>query len=219
MLLVITNREKTGHTIVPFLCKHNVILYQCSLRDGERYCDEKDIGGVILDAVSDPSQGEALYRILQTKYPQMPIAVLLPPPALKLRMPDLPPAHRIYDDTPQSLLEDCLQFCIQECGWREAPLSTYYLHVGKTNKDIVYMGSPLKLPPKAHRILYCLFYRTPRLTSAEDLMQLCYPEGNRHESNLAVQIHLINHRAAQIDPRPLIVNVYGKGYRLRDGIL
>ena len=50
-------------------------------------------------------------------------------------------------------------------------------------------------------------------------MSLCYPCEYKSISNLAVQIHEINRHAMKIDPRPLIVNVYGKGYRLRDGIV
>ena len=80
------------------------------------------------------------------------------------------------------------------------------------------MGYPLPLSQTEHRILRCLFYRSPHLTSAIDLMSLCYPLGEQSISNLAVQIRRINERASKIDPRPLIVNVYGKGYVLREDL-
>ena len=85
--------------------------------------------------------------------------------------------------------------------------------------ETYYMGYPLPLTAREHSILRCLFYRAPYVTSKIDLMELCYPEGTQSLQNIVVQIRQINQKAARIDRRPLIVNVYGKGYRLRDGIL
>lgn len=63
------------------------------------------------------------------------------------------------------------------------------------------------------------FYRAPELTASDDLMSLCYPGEYKRISNLTLPVHEINQRALKFDPRPLIVNMYGKGYRLREGIL
>ena len=79
------------------------------------------------------------------------------------------------------------------------------------------MGYPLPLSPRESTILRCLLYRYPHLTPTDELMSLCFPDERINIENLFVHISVINQRAMKIDPRPLIVNTYGKGYRLRDG--
>ena len=117
------------------------------------------------------------------------------------------------------IFEHALDFCITDCNWRRKPLSTFALTVGDVPEATLYMGYRLPLSPKEHTILRCLFYRSPYETSADDLLSLCYPTEPVKRENLTVLIARINRKASLIDPNPLIVNRYGKGYRLRDGIL
>ena len=70
-----------------------------------------------------------------------------------------------------------------------------------------------------HTVLRFLLYRAPLITPIDDILELCFPDGNTSVRSLTSLFHVINKRAALIDPRPLIESVYGKGYRLRDGIL
>ena len=89
--------------------------------------------------------------------------------------------------------------------------------MAKENR-VDYMGLSMTLSPSEYRVLHCIFYHSPRPTSTALLTSLLANEGAKNESALGVLIHRINQKAAEVDPRPLIVNEYGKGYRLRNGI-
>ena len=215
MLLVITDRREFGKELASILLRQGIFTFECPLETGAFYCEEKDTGGVLLDCVSDLKMGEKLCRKLRKTYPQLPILAIVESNSI----PELE-ADSILREAPlPSLLPSILHFCHHTCGWSTQPLSTYFLTVGNSSDEVFYMGYPLKLSQKAYLILRCLFYRHPKLTSTRDLMALCYPDGTEQVGNLAVQIHHINQSAAKIDPRPLVVNLYGKGYKLRDGIL
>lgn len=215
MLILITDRRDFGKELASILMDQGIFTFECPLETGAFFCEEKDTGGVLLDCTTSLEAGEALCRQLRQTYPELPILMLTSPESIPWADADM-----ILRDAPlPSLLPDVLEFCRRVCGWSDEPLSSYFLTVGDTPDQVFYMGYPLLLPPKAYRLLQCLFYRYPALTSTEDLMALCYPEGHEQAGNLAVQIHRINQCAAKIDPRPLVVNQYGKGYRLRSGIL
>ena len=215
MLLVITDRRELGKELASILSNQGIFTFACPLETGEFYCDQKDTGGVLLDCVSDLKAGEKLCRALRNAYPPMPILAIVSKDAI----PEMEADRILREDALKSLLPDILDFCERNCGWVREPLTTYFLTVGNTRQEVVYMGYPLLLSERGFEILRCLFYRYPELTSASDLMSLCYPEGTEQIGNLAVQIHHINQCAEKIDPRPLVVNLYGKGYKLRDGIL
>ena len=204
-----------GKQLAADLCAQGIFTFECPPETGAFYCEAKDTGGVILDCIPDLATGEALCGALRKSYPQMPILAIVP----NASIPNLEADRILRTTNPNLLLQDILDFCTTLCAWSSKPLSSYFLTVGKTPEETVYMGYPMPLFPRAHRILKCLFYRFPKLTSADDLMSLCYPNGTEQIGNLAVQIRHINQAAAKIDKRPLVINVYGKGYRLRDGIL
>ena len=168
-----------------------------------------------MDCIPNLREGERLCRELRKTYPQMPILALVENQSI----PEIEADMILRDGSISELLPDILEFCRRVCGCSAEPLSTYFLTVGENPDEVFYMGYPLHLSPKAFTLLRCLFYRHPNLTSTEDLMSLCYPDGHERVGNLAVQIHHINKCAAKIAPRPLVVNQYGKGYRLRSGIL
>ena len=215
MILVISDRRHTGKQLAVNLCEQGVFTFECPLETGAFYCEAKDTGGVILDCVPNLAAGEALCKALRQSYPQLPILAIVP----NASVPDLEADRILRTTDPQTLFQEILDFCTTLCAWSKNPLSSYFLTVGNTPAETLYMGYPMPLSPRAHRILQCLFYRFPKITSADDLMALCYPEGKEQIGNLTVQIHHINQAAAKIDERPLVINIYKKGYKLRDGIL
>lgn len=214
MLILITERTQLGKELAAALASKGIYSFLCPHENGLTYCHKKDTGGVLIDCTFNRHTCEQLCRDLRECYPELPIAVL----AKETDPVDLP-ADRIFRDiAPDRLLNDVLDFCYTNCGWSQKPLQTYYLSLGNGPEETYYMGYPLSLSPRAWQILRCLLYRAPRVTSAADLFELCYPMGGS-ASNVAVQIHRINAAAKKLFPLPLIVNLYGKGYKIRDGIL
>ena len=214
MLIFVTEHKEKHRYLLDRLFENAVYLFVCSYENAAFYCDRKDTGGVILDAVSELPRAEHLCRELHASYPEMPIAAIVS----KNAIPDLSVSSLLRDTDPISLTAALLRFC-SACGWNTRTLSTYALLMSADPRATGYMGYRLPLSPREHDILRCLLYRAPRLTSIDDLMSLCFRGGRQKAENIPVHISNINKRAARIDPRPLIVNVYGKGYRLRDGIL
>ena len=214
MLIFVTEHKEKHRYLLDRLFENAVYLFVCSYENAAFYCDRKDTGGVILDAVSELPHAEQLCRNLRASYPEMPIAAIVS----KHAIPNLLVNSLLRDTDPISVTTDMLRFCAT-CGWNTRTLSTYALSIGYDPRTTGYMGYCLPLSPREHDILRCLLYRAPHLTTVDDLMSLCFRGGRQRVENLFVHISNINKRAARIDPRPLIVNVYGKGYRLRDGIL
>ncbi len=214
MLLFATNRSRLARSLAASLLPRGIYLFHASLETAEFMCDTKDIGGVLLDAVTDADAAVTLAHTLRARYPSLPMAAILSPRTLL----DLPVDCLLRQEDTDTLLEFVSDFCIL-CGWNCDRIGVFDLDMTQDPDKTYYMGYPLPLSPREHAILRCLFYRSPRPTSSDDLMSLCYPLERKSISNLAVLIRRINQRAAKIDPRPLIVSVYAKGYRLRDGIL
>ncbi len=215
MLLFVTDAAHSRKHIRPRLAEHGVYTFVCPYETAEFYCDKKDTGGVLLDCVGNLPRAESLCATLRRQYPNMPICAIVAPQSI----PNLEVQRLIRECG--DVFEDVLDFCIRDCGWRVRRLTTDVLTLEDDPTKTVYMGYRLSLTPREHTILRCLFYRSPRVTSADDLLSLCFSDakGGLSAANLPTHIASINRRAREIDPRPLIVNVYGKGYRLRDGVV
>ena len=213
MLILVTESRALRAPLIQRLLKHGIYTFPCPFETAAFYCDAKDTGGVLLDCVGNLTRGEQLCALLREKYPEMPIGAILSP----LAIPDLAVNRLIREN--DDIFDDVLDFCTRNCGWNTARLTAYPLTVEDDPTKTVYMGYPMPLTPREHTLLRCLFYRSPRVTSVDDLMSLCFSDAPLSAENVIKQISNINRRAAEIDPRPLIVNVYGKGYRLRDGIV
>ena len=215
MLVFVSDRPHYWKDTVLQLNQHGIFLFLIPFRAGIFYCKSRATGGVIVDCVRKTKNGEVLCSALDKRYPDLPLAALVSAKAI----PNLPASRLIRCSEEKELFPEILDFCVKQCGWNTETLSTYALSMDREPSHTCYMGSSLPLSPSEHRLLRCLFYRAPRITSPKDLMRLCYPTDSKHPNNLAVHIRMINQKAARIDPRPLIVNERAKGYRLRDGIL
>jgi len=190
-------------------------MIQCPTEVALFTCERYDTGGVLLDAVPELSAAERICAQLRNAYPEMPIAVITSP----TQTPNLQAESILRDRGDLSALAASVtDFYQTTCGWHFSTFSVYRLSMGVEANSTVYMGYPLHLTPTEHTLLRCLFYRSPHLTCADELLTLCFPDGKQGKANLAVHIANINRKASLIYPTPLIVNVYGKGYRLRDGL-
>ena len=214
MLVIITERTAWWKDHAVRLNREGIFAYLVPFEQGLRFCRTRATGGVVIDCVRQLKRGEILCRRLRTLYPDLPIAALICSKAV----PDMPLTH-LWRAEERDLYPALLEFCTAACGWEIGPLSTHALTVDGNPQKTSYMGCALPLTEREHLLLRCLFYRAPRITSAKDLMRLCYPGQTKSAGNLAVHVQSINQKAARIDPRPLIVNERAKGYRLRDGIL
>ena len=213
MLLIITDREGWASHLSPLLLENGIYHLCVPTSFGTFACEHEDTGAVILDCVPSLTRGEHICADLKRRYPNMPVAMVVAPKAR-------PNAHAdavLRDGNLDTLCENIVSLC-RANGWSATPLSTYYLRLTPPN-HAEYMGLTLPLSPAEFRILHCIFYHSPRPTLPEHLVALCVGDGASSEDSLTVLIYRINQKAALIDPRPLIVNEYGKGYRLRDGIL
>jgi DNA-binding response OmpR family regulator len=218
MLLLITDQKELGNALVDLLFQKGIYCLLSPLETGEFFCREMDTGGVILDCQPQPKQAEgvALANTLKSLYPEMPLAVLwkqrrTPPPSASLL---LDPSGEKND-----LYETLLHFCREDCGWIDEPISSVFLQVGKDPKDTMYLGQPFHLSPIENEVLRFLFYRSPSPTSTRALCYLCSPLRPFSKNTMYVLIRRINRRAKKFFPYPLIVNEYGKGYRLRHALL
>lgn len=213
MLIIITDREGWASHLSPLLLENGIYHLCVPTSFGTFTCEREDTGAVILDSVPSLSRAEHICADLKRRYPDMPVAIVAASDARVNAHTDAV----LRDGAPDVLCESIISLC-RANGWSPAPLSTFYLRLAPPD-CAEYMGLPLPLSPAEFRILHCIFYHSPKPTSTELLVALLANAGAKNETALAVLIHRINQKAAEIDPRPLIVNEYGKGYRLRDGIL
>ena len=213
MLIIITDREGWASRLSPILFENGIYHLCVPTSRGAFTCEHEDTGAVILDCGPSLSRGEHICADLKRRYPALPIAVVVESEARVNAHADAVLRNGNFD----TLCKNILSLCSAN-GWSFAPLSTYYLRLTPPC-SAEYMGLSLPLSPAEFRILHCIFYHSPKPTGTKLLVALLSGESTTSEASLAVLIHRINQKASEIDPRPLIVNEYGKGYRLRDGIL
>ncbi len=213
MLLFITERTAGFHDLAVRLTEKGIFLYLCPFETALFLCDCKDIGGVVLDGAAHLAQAEALAARLHTLYPDMPIAALVEPDM----SPCLPAIRLIRSRDKERLFSEILDFCTSVCGWR-THLSTQVLSLSEDPNQTYYMGYRLPLSKSQHRLLRFLFYRYPKPTAPDDILSLCFPESPLPLQSLSALVNKINQKAAEIDPRRLIISSRSSGYRLRDGI-
>lgn len=158
-------------------------------------CKEKDTGGVAVDCTAFPERAKRLCAVLHRLHPDMPVAALI-----RERSDPTPHADLILQASLSSpTATDTLQeFFAKVCRYRPAPLSTHYLSVAPESRTVRYMGYPIRLSPREHRMLYCLLYRAPHTVSAEELCAFC--GGGLTPEAIRVYVHRINRRTARLAP-------------------
>lgn len=215
MLLLVTDRSAFGKQLAQKLLQECVYTFRASFENGAFYCDKKDTGGVIFDGICDLKRAEDLCKKLKQEYPELPTAILVAPDATPNA--DADRIIRAIDADAQA--EEILEFAKTICGFRTSVLSTFHLTVGESKDDVFYKGYRLALSQKEYELLRILFYRAPRWTSADDLMELCYPEGETKISALFALISRINAKVKEMGEAPLILSERKIGYRLRDAVM
>ena len=209
MLALLTDSPRYQETLSPTLLHNAIFHYVSALDQGLSVCEKKEISGVILDGVNDPSAATALCAALRGRYAEMPIAVILDDQVV----PDVQ-ADRLIRTKGTLPVDEVLDFCCSVMGRKRTILSTRQLYITENADDTRYLGYPLLLSESEHRLLLCLTYLAPRVVSADELQRLCDPLGQHSAKSLAVRISAINQKAKEIHPRALICNTFKRGYRL-----
>lgn len=216
MFLLISDQKPLFLQVAGRLSEQGLFLFYSPFETAAFLCEQKDVGGVVIDCAEQSERGACLCRELRTSYPEMPIAVIAngSPSALD--------ADWIIrcQQTPEALAERLMPFFEEACGWSQQNLSTYYLTVDCKERRATYMGYPLTLTPRQHRILYCIFYHAPKPISPDDLLALTTPVRPCSLATLKRHIRCINRHAAEIAPNaPLPVQFSPAGYLLADAVL
>ena len=213
MLVLISERFSAFAQIADRLTDRGIFLLHCPIETAEFVCDKYDTGGVLLDLTHRPRDGLALFDRLRAIYPEMPIAVI----CNKRKFPWISFDCVIEADGADTMEREILSFCLLTCRFHILTISGKHLSIFQ--KTVCYHGQMLALSARQHRILRCLAYRSPRTVEKGDLLSMCFPTELKTPSDLAVLIYGINERAAKLGLPPLIANVYGNGYRIREGLL
>ena len=214
MILLVTDRQTVRGLSVSHFLPAGVLCYRCPPETARFFCDRKQISGAIVDGVPDLPAAQRLVRDLRTAYPDLPMALIVPTDAL----PDAPADRTVRNGAPERLGADRLDFLRERVGWKEG-FSTFALSLPADGAKATLLGYPFPLPPREAAILRCLFAFAPRVVPADDLLDLCFPEGGQRAANLSVLISRVNRRAAAIGLPDLVVSEYGRGYRLNRAII
>ena len=214
MLALLTDSPSQRQLLSPTLLRNGIFHYVSTLDQGLALCEGKEISGVVLDGVSDLLAATALCAALRRRYTEIPIAVLLDEQAIPDMQADC--LIRVREDLP---IDEVLHFCHGMLGCERMILSTRQLYITPDPDDTRYLGYPLRLSESEHRLLLCLTYLAPRVTSAKDLCRLCDPLALHSSKALAVRISAINQKAKEIHPRMLICNTFRRGYSLNNEVM
>ena len=215
MLVLLTEQKERHQQLSVHLLSHLFFHFVEDFENALTLCEEKDVGGVLLDCLTDLQRATLLCRELRLRYPDMPICAIVSADTV----PNMPIDRIIRTEDENLLCEEALDFCRSLVFWQERVLSTHRLYMTETPADTRYFGYPLQLSPREHKILACLFYLAPKTVSAKDLLALTDPCGFQSLNSLTVQISNINKNAAKTVPEPLVVNHPKIGYTIRKGIL
>lgn len=179
----------------------------------EQVCECLDFNGLILDGRTRAASYEVLSKHLFEKYPDLPIAFLMLPNANVY--PCASHLIRVTDAVPLfDRLSEFSRACVGSMDYRTFAL----WHCAET-KEFIYLGYPLPLSDYEHRFLLCLFRRAPEAVSTDELLSTAFPNARTPHSTLWTLAKRINQASKAISGLKLVQCVYGKGYRLCDGIV
>lgn len=213
MLVFLTNRRRIGAELTATLAKAGMTVQLAFTDAADGLCRIRTVGTVLVDGVPDPAAATKLCAHLHEEYPNLPLILLGAPSVVLDTVADC-----ILRSTDVSeLAEDILQFC-RSRGW-QPDFSTYTLLVTQDPDATQLLGYRMALSPHEHALLRLICLRAPDTVSQSELLDVCFPRGKQGLSDLSVYISRINAKSRKIGGLPIVVSEYGKGYRLRDGIL
>lgn len=214
MLIFLTDRKQFGLELTRILSESGLPVLMERPNTAEYLLRERTVGALLIDGVPNVSASLALCAEMRAECAELPIALILSQTASA----DTVAADRIIRVAPlRRIADEVLAFCAS-CGWRPR-LSTYTLLVTDVPSETRLLGYCMALSPREHQILRLIYLRAPETVSRNELLSACFPEGSQQAENLTVHVNRINRKAKEIGGLPLIESVYGKGYRLRTGIV
>lgn len=213
MLIFITDQRQRGLELTRKLESAGLAVLSERMEAAEYLCREHTMSALLVSGTVNPAAANALCAKMRTIYPELPIALILEEGAIA----DSDTDCVIRFQTVTQTANEVLHFC-RSCGW-DPKLSTFTLLVNDDPAQTQLLGYRMPLSPREHQILYLIYLRAPETVSRSELMMICFPEGSQKAENLTVHVNRINQKARVIGGLPLIESVYGKGYRLRNGIV
>ena len=213
MLLLFSDNTQFGSHLAEALRREGIAISSHDPDFAESVCDRMDFCGVILDGRHRSREFAELSQRLFLTYPDLPIAFLTETiPA------SFPCASRIlFSGDEQQLFESVRDFC-RECMGEEN-YATFALQHSPQDTAFTYLGYPLVLSDYEYRLLLYLFRHAPNAVSTDELLSTVFPSAHTPLHTLSTMAKRINDAARNISGLRLVQSVYGRGYRLCDGIV
>lgn len=213
MLIFLTDRKTAGLELTRRLNDAGLTVLTERTVAAEYLCRERTMGALLIDGIPDPTAANTLCARMRDEYPELPIALILGADAVADTVADCV----IRAESATGIAQEVLEFC-RAHGWTPE-LSTFALLLTADPADTRLLGYRMPLSPREHQVLRLIYLRAPETVSRNELLAVCLPEGLQRAENLTVHVNHINTKAKSITGLPLIESVYGKGYRLRAGIV
>ena len=213
MLLLFSDNAQFGARLSGILRQEGISVSSHDPDFAESVCEKLDFCGVILDGRRKTHEFAELSQKLFLTYPDLPIAFLTEgTPSV------FPCASRIlFSRDEDQLFDSVLKFCRDCMG--EENYATFTLQHSRERASFTYLGYPLSLSDYEYRLLLCLFRHAPKAVSTDELLSSAFPNAHTPQNTLSTMVKRINDTARSISGLRLVQLVYGKGYRLCDGIV
>ena len=213
MLLLFSDNAKFGSELTKDLRQSGIAIASYDPDFAESVCERIDFCGVILDGRHKTREFAELSQRLFLTYPDLPIAFLA-----ESTPTVFPCASRILlPKDIDELFVSVLEFC-RDCMGEENYATFALQHLPET-ESFTYLGYPLDLSDYEYRLLLCLFRHAPKMVSTDELLSTAFPSAHTPLSTLSTIAKRINDASRAISGLKLVQSVYGKGYRLCDGIV
>lgn len=178
---------------------------------------------IILDLMLPGKDGITLCREFraQSKY-DTPILMLTARDTLDDKIVGFEAGADDYLIKPFSLRE--LEMRVQALARRgQAPTGSAVLNVADLDLDrdtmaVSRAGNPIKLKPKAFRILEYLMLHSDRVVSRQELIEHIWPDDPPEGDPLRVHIHSLRKNIDRPSGEALIHTIHGVGYRVGGGV-
>ncbi len=213
MLLLFSDNAQFGAQLAYSLRQAGIAVSSNDPDFAESICEKIDFCGVILDGRRKSREFAELSQRLFLTYPDLPIAFLT-----EATPSVFPCASRIlFSRDGDELFDSVLSFCRDCMG--EENYATFALQHSQERAAFTYLGYPMSLSDYEYRLLLCLFRHAPKVVSADELLSSAFPNAHTPQGTLSTMVKRINDAAKSISGLRLVQAVYGKGYRLCDGIV